>query len=197
MNHQISPTIFLAAIFLSFSFSASAHESHKESAASSSIVGTSIYNLKSTWTDQEGTSQKLEKFHGKKVVLAMAYTSCEHACPLLVEDMRKIQSKLDTKTLDNFVFILCSFDSIRDTPQKLKSYALKRKLDPDHWVLLNGDAHAVRELAAVLGIKYSKDSKGDFDHSNVISLIDVDGVVQFQQNGLGQDPAEFLSQTKK
>jgi protein SCO1/2 len=45
----------------------------------------------------------------------------------------------------------------------------------------------------VLGIRYKRDARGDFDHSNVISVLDREGVIRHQQLGLGQDPTEPAS----
>jgi len=154
----------------------------------------SIFNLNSKWTNQDGTTLSLADLRGKKIVLVMAYTSCEHACPLLIEDMKKIESKIEKP--DDWLFAFFSFDSERDTPAKLKSYAEKRKLKLGRWELFNGDKKAVSELAAALGVRYEKDEDGDFDHSNIISLVDPDGVVRFQQTGLNQDPGEFLTKAK-
>ena len=73
-------------------------------------------------------------------------------------------------------------------PEALKKFASARDLDPSRWRLYHGDRAAVRELAMVLGIRYKKDARGDFDHSNVISILDREGVIRHQQVGLGQEP---------
>lgn len=190
-------TILFSLLFVPMLFSPSgrAHEGHhdKTEKRSTALPTESIYNLSSKWTNQDGKTISLKDLKGKNVVLAMAYTSCEHACPLLIEDMRKIESKLPADKKDHFLFAMFSFDSDRDTPAKLKAYAQKRKLDLSHWELFHGDPKAVRELAGGLGIQYSKEDNGDFDHSNVISLVDSDGVVRYQQTGLNQDPTALLS----
>jgi protein SCO1/2 len=181
--------IILNLILFSY-LTVSAHEGHMDHAAEEAkpVSGNSIYNLKSTWTSQDGKNIKLSQLRGKTLIVAMAYTSCEHACPLLVEDMRKIEKGIADK---DAVFALFSFDSEKDTPAKLKDYAVKKRLS-ERWLLLNGNKKVVRELAAVLGIKYSHQANGDFDHSNIVSLVDKDGIIRFQQMGLNNDPAEFL-----
>jgi cytochrome oxidase Cu insertion factor (SCO1/SenC/PrrC family) len=47
--------------------------------------------------------------------------------------------------------------------------------------LFNGDEKAVRELAAVLGVRYRRDASGGFDHSAIISILDADGRIVAQQ----------------
>ena len=44
-----------------------------------------------------------------------------------------------------------------------------------------------------LGVRYKRDTRGDYDHSNVISILDPEGVVHHQQVGLGEDPAGSAS----
>jgi protein SCO1/2 len=164
-----------------------------EKTKSSALPGDSIYNATSKWTDQNGKSVRLSELRGKPAVAVMAYTSCEHACPLLTEDMKKIESKLSAKSADGARWVFFSLDSERDTSAALLAYAKKRKLNLHHWTLFHGDPKAVRELAAMLGVQYKKDAQGDFDHSNLISLINSDGTVIYQQVGLNQDPKEFIS----
>jgi protein SCO1/2 len=91
---------------------------------------------------------------------------------------------------------LFSFDSVLDTPERLKRYADDHGLDPARWSLFHGDADAVRELAAALGVSYRPDGKGGFDHSTVISLLDADGNVVFQQRGTQATPHELLAKLK-
>lgn len=169
-----------------------AHEGHHQEATIKPIAGESIFNLESQWTNQDGAGVSLRTLRGKPAVLAMVYTSCEHACPLIVEDIKRIEKALLEKTQTPFSFLLFSFDPARDTPEKLKAFATARKLDPKRWTLFQGNAKSVRELAAVLGVRYKKDDAGDFDHSNVITLIDADGMIRHQQIGLNQDPTELL-----
>lgn len=153
--------------------------------------GESIYQLKSRWQNQNGQEVELKSLAGKPAILAMAYTSCQASCPFLVEDMKKIEADLDAKGAGPIQFAFFSFDPKRDTPEKLKSYAKLRHLNTEHWSLFHGGANSVRELAAVLGLRYKQDENGDFDHSNVIFLLDKDGVVRSQQLGLKGDAHDF------
>ena len=123
----------------------------------------------------------------------MVYTNCTTACPLIVAKLKRIESALSPEARGRVWFALFSFDSERDRPEVLKRFAAARDLDPSRWRLYHGDRAAVRELAMVLGIRYKRDTRGDFDHSNVISILDRDGVIRHQQVGLGQQPGEAAS----
>ncbi len=157
----------------------------------------SIFNLNEKWTTQDEKVILLSELKGHSSIVAMTYTSCEHSCPLIIEDMKRIEKSLAPKLKDSTQFYLFSLDVERDLPQKLKAYSLKRKLDPTHWTLLHGDSRRVRELAAALGVRFKKEPGGDFDHSNIITLLNSEGTIEFQQIGLNQDPRELLEKAAR
>ena len=193
INSLIILSIATFALPLS-SLVAVAHEGHHSAEPPTKpILDESIFNLTSKWTSQEGKTISLNDLHGHAAVVAMVYTSCEKACPLIVEDLKKIEKQLLEKKITPVSILLFSFDTKRDTPEHLKAFADIRKLDLKRWTLFHGNEQAVRELAAVLGINYKRDSKGDFDHANVITLIDSEGLVRQQQVGLGQDPKQMIA----
>lgn len=161
------------------------------------MSGKSVYNLAGAWTDQDGRTVDLSSLRGQPVVVAMAYTSCKEMCPLTVETMRQIGAAWAKHSDRPLKLAFFSFDSARDTPQRLKEYAQTKGLDPAQWSLYHGDPAAVRMLAAVLGLSYRQDDKGDFDHSYAITLLDADGVVAYQRTGLQQDPADWVAQLAK
>ena len=74
-------------------------------------------------------------------------------------------------------FVLASFDHKKDTPENLNDYMTKRKLSKDLWTFLSpSNEAAARELSVVLGISFKNIGDGDFSHSNVITLLDEEGV---------------------
>lgn len=160
--------------------------------ASVSMDPKSIYNSQSEWENQEGIPQKLLSLKGGPVVVAMVYTGCQASCPLTMADLRKIEKRLSLKAKQKVRFAVFSFDSQRDTPEKLKAYLQKQKLDATHWSFYHGSEKSVRELAALLGIQFKKIEGGDFDHSNVISVLNSEGVVVHQQLGLAKSPQETV-----
>ncbi len=150
--------------------------------------GDSIYALESTWTDQAGKSMKLEALAGEPVLVAMIYTTCRAACPLTVQDMKAVERRLDPATRAKVRFVLVSFDPKRDTPAALLKLAKGDGLDLARWTLLTGRDDDVRELAAVLGMKF-RAAGAQFVHSSIISVLDAQGVIREQTAGVKQDPA--------
>lgn len=150
--------------------------------------GESVYNLSTVWLNQDSQPFPLQKLKGQPVVLAMVYTSCQSACPILVSDMKNIAKALSPKEQEQVKFALFSFDPEEDVPSQLKHFAKGQSLDLTHWSLLTAQPDAVRELAAVLGVQYKKNASGEFSHSNIITILDAEGKIRYQQTGLKQDP---------
>ena len=55
----------------------------------------------------------------------------------------------------------------------------------------------VLELAALLGVKYKRDARGQFAHSNVITVLDANGEIVSQQIGLNGDAAPTATAVQK
>ena len=160
------------------------------------ISDNSIYQLNSQWTNQEGEQVILKSFAGKPVVLTMFFANCTYACPLLVNDMQRMENSILANKRKDYRFILVSIDPERDTPPKLKIYAKERGLDLSRWTLLTGKSDGIMELAALTGFKYKKDDRGNYSHSNIITLLNEKGEIVHQLIGLNQDIAKTVNQLK-
>jgi protein SCO1/2 len=148
-------------------------------AAPAPMTGMSIYQLKSAWTDQHGATRQLEELRGRPQVIAMVYTNCGTACPLIVNDMKQVEA-----TFPDVGFVLVSIDPERDTPNRLHEFAAGSRLG-DRWTLLNGSDEQLLELATVLGVRYRRVSDTDFMHSNVLTVLNAAGEIVYRQEGLG------------
>lgn len=60
----------------------------------------------------------------------------------------------------------------------------EKNIDSNNWSLFFSSEKETLELAISLGIKYKKESDGNYIHSNLILLIDKNGVIKFQHPGL-------------
>ena len=157
----------------------------------------SIFNLPSTWVDQNGKNTELTDLHGNVLVMVMIYTSCKAACPRLVADMRHIEQQVQTVTNSNKVkYVLVSIDPETDTPERLKTFAKENKMDGNQWVFLRSTEDNTREFAATLAVNYKKISPIDFSHSNIISVFNIHGELTYQQEGLGIDYEPTVNEIK-
>lgn len=152
----------------------------------SADISNSLYQTSDQFVTENKEQMVLKDLQGKPVVVSMIFTSCAGACPRLVADMKNIEKAMG-KEKDEVTYLLVSFDSERDSAAVLKAYAKGHELD-NHWILLHGSQAAVRSLSVLLNVSYTKESNGFFTHENKISVLDQNGVLRFQQEGLGQNP---------
>ncbi|WP_242920165.1 SCO family protein [Pontibacter liquoris] len=172
---------------------------HNHNAAVTTVANTSgaltdmsLYNLTSDWTNQNNQKMKLEKLRGKAQLVAMIYTSCGYACPRTVADLKSIEQELGKYKIGDVGIVLVSMDPDRDTPAKLKAFAKANQLDTRTWTLLTSQPDDIQELAALLNVKYSKDLNGNFSHSNIITVLNAQGEIVHQQEGLGTAPTQTV-----
>ena len=166
-------------------------------AAQTNYTDKSVYQLDSIWTSDTGKKVKLGVLRGKPQVVAMFFASCQFTCPLTVSDLKNIEAALPDNVRTNIGFTLVSFDSKRDTPAALKNYRLAHGLSARNWTLLRSEPDDVRELAALLGVIYKQDANGDFAHSNLITVLNAEGEIIFQKQGVNIDPQEIVRQIEQ
>ena len=155
------------------------------------IPAESIYMIGDTFQTQDNKSVTLASFAGKPTVVGMIFTHCDYACPRLTADMKNMEEKL--KGEDGKVnFLLVSFDSQRDSSAQLKKFASGLQLSKN-FTLLHGSEEAVRTLSVLLNVQFEKDAEGNFSHSNIISVLDKNGTLRFQKEGLDANHEETIN----
>ena len=162
-------------------------------------AGAALGDLPGRWRDQQGAERPLVAPAAggprRVQVLAMVYTSCTATCPLIAAELRRVAAAVDAAVpgaADRLGLTLVSLDPERDTVGTLAAFARRERLAVPRWTLLTSAAPTpaeregqVRELAAVLGVRYRRTADGAFDHANVLTVLDTAGVVVHQQLGLG------------
>lgn len=139
-------------------------------------VKDSIYQVDNTWMNSQGQEIKLDSFKGTPTFITMVYLSCPHTCPLTISKLKEIEKKLIAKKIQDYRFVLASFDFENDTPTQLKKMMQEKGLSEKHWTFLTAkNDEAVRALSIVLGISYKKLESGDYSHSNIINVLDGEG----------------------
>jgi protein SCO1/2 len=111
--------------------------------------------------------------------------------------MQRIEKSLPPALRGKVDFLLVSMDRERDSPAVLQTYREKRHFTPGLWTLLHGASDDVRELAALLGVNYQRDARGQFAHSNVITVLNAEGEIAHQQVGLASDISETVAAIEK
>lgn len=156
--------------------------------AAAPLPGDSVLRLGDAFTDQRGRSFTLAQRRGHVQLVAMFYSSCPYACPLLIESGKGVEHALRPAERARLRVLYISLDPARDTPKALAAVATRRKVDATRWTLARTDAAGVRRTAAVLGVRYRQLANGEFNHSSVLVLLDADGRIVARTETLGPVP---------
>lgn len=149
-------------------------------------TGNSIYQLTGDWTNAQNQKVELSQLKGKVQLVAMVFTHCGYACPRMVDNIKNIRQQLPEAIRNKVGVVLVSFDVARDTPERLKEYAAEKQLD-NNWTLLHGDEEQVRTLSMLLHVQYDRLDDGSFNHSNILTVLDENGNISKQLEGLDID----------
>jgi protein SCO1/2 len=109
----------------------------------------------------------------------------------MMMDLKSLEKSLSTDEKSQVRFAVFSFDSKNETPVTLKSFAEKQAVDLSQWTFYRGPESSVRELAALLGVRFKRLKDGDIEHSNMIIVLDRSGNIVRQQEGLRQKTDEL------
>lgn len=163
--------------------------SHPIPAAEASLPEGSIYELDSTWQDQNGKVVKWAQSVGTPRVVALGYATCKGICPRIIADMQRIEKTLGPDSKARFTFI--TLDPKSDDQAALKTLAENHKLSP-RWDVLRGEEEVLLEMAVVLGVRFDRLPNGiDFAHSYLIATIGPDGKIlhKWTDSAEGPDPS--------
>lgn len=157
--------------------------------AETGLPDDSIYHLESWWLNQNGEKTNIVDLRGTVQVVAFVYTYCEHSCPFIIANLKHIEEQLSSEQKQRVHFSLFSLDPGRDTPEVLKHYMHDHDLNEHLWAMFNGDPDDVLELSALMGVRYKPmDTEGkEIAHSNMITVLDRQGRIQYQMKGLNED----------
>lgn len=144
------------------------------------------------WKNQNGVPFGWESVRGQVALLALIFTSCEGACPLIVQELQAIVRKFSEKEQKSLRILLFSIDPKRDSVAKIKKFATAHALMEPKWQVLTGTESGARELATALGGRYKKTSAGDYSHSNGIYLLDQYGSLVATQPELNKGREDTL-----
>jgi len=142
-------------------------------------------------TLQDGTQIGLADLRSKVVVVTFIYTTCADTCPLLTAKLVGIQRQLGADGA-RVRFVAITVDPKKDTPAALRRYAEGHGAKAPGWIFLTGTEGEIGEVARRYGIYVKKRPGGDVDHTFLTSVIDGEGVLRVQYQGVRFDPGEFL-----
>jgi len=127
-----------------------------------------------------------EEFYKDKVYLVeFFFTSCPTICPIMNENMVKIQNEY--KFDKNFGIASFSIDAINDTPEVLKQHAKELGAVHENWNFFSGSQEAIFSLAKNYNmyVGANNDAPGGFEHSGLFALIDKNGKIRSRIDEFG------------
>ena len=168
-------TMRMLIIALLFSFSSSVF-------AASDLPSDSVYQVGGTWLTENNESIQLASLAGKPQLIALIYTGCSNACPIIVESMKRVEKQVPANMRSKMGFVLVSLTPDTDYPKTLKAFVEKKGLN-SNWKLLRGNNELVRTLSNALNGRYKVIKDGDVAHSNTVTLLNKQGQIQMQASG--------------
>lgn len=175
--------LFLGAAFLTpFVVQAAAFDDARALRVSQDAIGKHINDL--SFRDSGGKTVRLSDFRGKPLLINFIYTSCAHSCNIMTRYLADVyENARDVFGAESFNAISVGFDTPRDTPGGMRSFARGRGVEgTPGWYFLSGDAETVKTLEKNTGFVQFPTAKG-FDHLDRVTLIDGAGKVVSQVYG--------------
>ncbi len=132
-----------------------------------------------TLLDRRGEPVALSKLQGKTVLLSFVFTQCTTACPLLTQQMRRVQTGLAKAGLfpARVALLSVTIDPERDTAEALDRYAQRFDARPG-WYFLREQPERLQPMLAEYNEWTRKLPDGDLDHPARVYLIDPAGRVR-------------------
>jgi protein SCO1/2 len=149
-----------------------------------------------TFTDQYGKPYGSEDLKGKIYVADFFFTSCPNICPVMTKNLKKVQEKVG-KTKD-FHIVSFTLDPKRDSAKRLAEYAAKYKITGDQWHFLTAPKEDIINIMGIKGYLVVKPIEGadpnQFQHSEVMVLVDKEGHIRGNYNGTDDKDIERLEE---
>ncbi|MEO1021853.1 MAG: SCO family protein [Bacteroidota bacterium] len=136
-------------------------------------------------------------FEGDYVVMGFIYTNCPDICPLVTQNLVKIQKELNYP--DDVQFVAASFDPFRDTPSVLSKYKDAFRVDKN-FTFLTGDTTTVSAFMDSVKVRSQVSmttTTGDgkeiyfLNHSDKIMVLDPKSRVVLEYGG-SMTPVSYI-----
>ena len=143
--------------------------------------------------NQNGNNISQEFYHNKIYVADFFFTTCPSICPIMTNNMLKVQEKI--KNDPNVLIVSFSVDPKTDSVAQLKKYAKEKGVDDLKWNLLTGDKKQIYDLArkSFFVAEIDKDSdSNDIIHTEPFVLVDPDKRIRGFYDGTNLDEIKNL-----
>lgn len=125
-------------------------------------------------------------YRGKVYVVEFFFTTCPTICPIMNENLVKIQDEF--REFKNFGVASFTINPKYDTPRVLKEYAERYGITNIDWHLMTGDQEDIYALANegfYIVANEVSDAPGGFEHSGMFALVDKQGYIRSRLDNFG------------
>jgi cytochrome oxidase Cu insertion factor (SCO1/SenC/PrrC family) len=143
-------------------------------------------------TNQEDRPFGSEQLAGQIWIADFIFTRCPGPCPIISTRMSELQRPLEKSDVH---FISISVDPENDTPEVLRTYAEKLRVQPGRWDFLTGSRETIYSLSRdgfKLGVSDGSEEQGVPVHSTRFVLVDRRGTIRGYYDALTADAVTKL-----
>lgn len=138
-----------------------------------------------SFTNQDNETITNDFYDGKVYLVEFFFTSCPTICPIMNENMVKLQNAF--KFENNFGIASFTIDPTNDTPEELKSHAKSLGVVNPNWQFLTNTQEEIFALVKKFNLYAAQndDVPGGFEHSGYFALIDKKGNIRCRKDNFG------------
>lgn len=138
-----------------------------------------------SFTNQDNETITNDFYDGKVYLVEFFFTSCPTICPIMNENMVKLQNTF--KFENNFGIASFTIDPTNDTPEELKSHAKSLGVVNPNWQFLTNTQEEIFALVKKFNLYAAQndDVPGGFEHSGYFALIDKKGNIRCRKDNSG------------
>lgn len=122
-------------------------------------------------TDQ-GQRFDAKVLQGKTVLLNFIFTACTDTCPTTTLGLREVEQQLNAKP-GSVTVVSVTVDPLQDTPEALRRFRQRHRIDSPNWVFLTGSADQIEQLVGYWVPK--RPGKADLAAQHLSSVFLIDG----------------------
>jgi len=144
-------------------------------------------------TSHERAHVSLTAERGRVVLLTAVYASCGQACPMIMEQVKRVVASVPDDDRADLRVLCVTLDPEHDTPEVLAGLARLQKVAAPLYRLLTGAPEDVNRVLDDMNVARKRDPKtGIIDHANMFVIIDRKGTLAYRY-GLGEQQERWLS----
>lgn len=144
-----------------------------------------------TLLDRQGRPVRLSSYRGKPLLVSFIYTGCFQVCPTSTRSLQKsLQAMYKVFGADAFNVVSIGFNQPADSPEAMRSFAARHRIDEPNWDFLSPPMATVDALTRDFGFSYLATPAG-FDHVLAVTVVDLEGRIYAQVYGERMTPDQL------